>query len=84
VFGLVGASMFYPDFMGSLGHFFKENASMLTMFLLIGFIIFLMSGLLKPIANLFPSGDVGTLIIALVLFFIGIIIAANVGGPQSG
>ncbi len=85
LFGLLGASMFYPKFGESLNEMFKKR-TMIWVFLALFFgVLFFTSGMYKVlILELPPSGvraDVTMLIVLLVALIIGmlILVAAKYG-----
>jgi len=82
VFGLVGASMFYPKFSETLTEVFKSS-SMIWIFLgLFVGVLFFTSGLYKVLYPGYPStgvrADVEAMIIMLAALIIGILILVGV------
>ena len=81
VFGLMAASMFYPDLSKTLGDNFKTRSAMYIMIALF-FGLFFTSGLYKIIipTNIFtgPQGDVATLALVLAILVGGLFIIIGI------
>jgi len=81
VFGLIAASMFYPDLNKTLGETFKTRSAMYIMIALF-FGLFFTSGLYKIIIppDIFtgPQGDVYTLILVLAILVGGLFIIIGI------
>ncbi len=81
VFGLVGASMFYPDLSKTLGETFKSRSAMYIMIALF-FGLFFTSGLYRILipedAFTGPQGDVYTLVLILAIMIGGLFITIGI------
>jgi len=90
VFGLMAASMFYPDMMKWLPQVFGGSRSMLTIMIVLGLALVISSGLITvfwasstaPAApgEVGPPMDLILIAVGLIIFIVVIIIAASVGG----
>ena len=85
VFGLMGASMFYPDLQKTLGENFKSRSALYIMIALF-FGLFFSSGLYKIIIppEIFsgPRGDVATLALVLAILIGGLFIVIGIQGAK--
>jgi hypothetical protein len=85
VFGIIGASMFYPDLQKTLGEKFKSRSALYIMIALF-FGLFFSSGLYKIIIppEIFsgPWGDVATLTLVLAILIAGLFIVIGIQGAK--
>jgi len=80
LFGLVGASIAYPDFGKALEHSFGKSSTMIWVFIAGAIIIFFFTSGLGDILNLQNTllrGNSGMFVLILLFLFIGIALAAG-------
>jgi len=88
IFGILAASMFYPDMTKWLVEAFAKSRSMMTIMIVIGLALVISSGLIAvfwtyPPADpgaVSPPTDIILIAVAVILFVVIIIIASAAGG----
>ncbi|MBU5688352.1 MAG: hypothetical protein KQA41_00240 [Candidatus Aenigmarchaeota archaeon] len=79
LFAFLGASIAYPDFVDALNYAFKGSNTMIWIFIVIGIIIFFVSGMgniLNLQGTIFKGGSGGVILFVLLLF-LGLAIAVT-------